>query len=48
VYRDKKGFYVARIMLAGHYHFLGRFDTLKKAAEARKRGEEDYYHPLLP
>lgn len=37
----------AEIKIYGTKHFLGRFDTIEKAVEARKQAEEKYFKPVI-
>lgn len=45
--RKRDGRYVAKITLRGKTRFLGAFDTLEEAAEARRGAEEEMFDPLL-
>lgn len=46
-YMKNKGKYRACIQFKGKSIHLGVFDTIEEAAEARKKGEEKYFHPIL-
>lgn len=46
-YMKDKGKYRAYIHFKGKPIHLGVFDTIEEAAEARKKGEEKYFHPIL-
>ena len=40
VYRNKKGKYIARIAFQGKQYWLGAFEELEDAADARRQAEE--------
>lgn len=42
-----KNKYKAYIYLNKKYHFLGYFDNIEKAVQARKEAEEKYFKPIL-
>lgn len=46
-YITAKNKYKAYIYLNKKYYFLGYFDNLEEAKQARKEAEEEYYKPIL-
>ena len=47
VYPNGRTRYQARLMLRGKEISLGIYDTPEQAAEARKKGEEQYFKPVI-
>lgn len=48
VHKDRNGKrWVASLMLEGKNIYLGTYDTIEEAAEARKCGEEKYFKPII-
>lgn len=47
IYKNKRGKYIARLMVKGKDKYLGCYDNLSDAIAARKIGEEEYYKPYL-
>lgn len=46
-YYSKTDSWVATITFKGKQHYLGRYDTIAKAAQARRRAEEELVEPFL-
>lgn len=47
VKRARSGRWVASLMLNRKNIYLGTYDTIEEAAEARRKGEEKYFNPLF-
>lgn len=47
VRKARSGRWVACLMLNGKNIYLGTYDTIEEAAEARRKGEEKYFKPLF-
>lgn len=48
VHKDRSGKrWVASLMLDGKNIYLGTYDTIEEATEARKHGEEKYFKPII-
>lgn len=48
VHFDKdRGKWVAQITFKGKWKFLGRYDTIQEAAEARREAEQEIFDPCL-
>lgn len=47
VRKARSGRWVACLMLNGKNIYLGTYDTIEEAAEARRKGEEKYFNPLF-
>lgn len=47
VRKARSGRWVACLMLNGKNIYLGTYDTIEEAAEARRKGEEKYFKPIL-
>lgn len=47
VQKARSGRWVARLSLGGKNMYLGTYDTIEEAAQARKEAEEKYFKPLL-
>lgn len=47
VQKARSGRWVARLSLGGKNMYLGTYDTIEEAAQARKEAEEKYFNPLL-
>ncbi len=47
VQKARSGRWVARLMLNGKNLYLGTYDTIEEASEARQKAEEKYFNPLF-